>query len=478
MNRSIRCVLSVLWLVSCGGSATQPGTAPANPGASGVSGSPVESGISGTSSGASGTGEGVSSLGGGSSLPNKCPSYGAGEYLDLRAGPTYEGPAIIERSTEDELVMYFTVQASEASAASNDPVHSTLRGLKAMPIFPVGAKVWLSQAYTPISAYSDHRFKFVLRDGKDGALLLGAGLDGVLAVDSPLEPAPVGNLQVSCKEEQRPTTLQGTPCSQTSSITYYSAEVSADTKVTIRNGETKTVNIGGIAYEATVGATLGIQACTNDAYPVGGLYLGLIAHDLQGRIAQLEVGDPPSCGQGNARGAKVFLFNGSMSPYDGPALFVASNTQPHLLLNDASQLHDTPQWLSWQGDESWSLALVPGATYWTTLTASSQEGSLRRAEHAPFLIASIVEHQVPEVPASETWTEPSFDGTSLTAEPRCTYLYQGPERAPLTLYDLTFGTNPPVTIKSGESGTVTLSGASYRAWVDGVGRISATLRPQ
>jgi len=50
--------------------------------------------------------------------------------------------------------------------------------------------------------------------------------------------------------------------------------------------------------------------------------------------------------------------------------------------------------------------------------------------------------------------------------------------SPHTLYDVTFGTVPPVRIKSGEAGTVTLGGTRYSAWVEGMGSVSVTLHPE
>ena len=230
-------------------------------------------------------------------LATVCPDYGKAEDLELNAVPNYKGPAIIERSTLDELVVYFTLPpTSNDPGASGTPARSTLSGWKAMPLFPVGAKIWLSVEYYQ-TGYFDHSFNFALRDHEAGLLLVGAGRDHILTgpdgslEDPVLEPALVSHVQQLCEAK---TWNDG--CSEPEILTYYSVEVEADAKVTFSDGETKSVTIGGVDYDASVSASVRQLSplCVTDAVPIGGVRLQLVVKDLESRVAQLEVGESPA----------------------------------------------------------------------------------------------------------------------------------------------------------------------------------------
>ena len=84
-------------------------------------------------------------------------------------------------------------------------------------------------------------------------------------------------------------------CSEPEILTYYSVEVEADAKVTFSDGETKSVTIGGVDYDASVSASVRQLSplCVTDAVPIGGVRLQLVVKDLERRVAQLEVGESP-----------------------------------------------------------------------------------------------------------------------------------------------------------------------------------------
>ena len=146
---SHRLVLATLpTLVACGGS-LGAGGADAAAGFVGTGTGATGGGTGGVGlfgGGGSGVGGGASGGGGGGAVCGKHGVLGPGAVIGTPGplGGVYDGPAIIERSNAEDMVITF-MPARAADAGAPLPMHVEIRQMSPMPRLPVGARVWLSK---------------------------------------------------------------------------------------------------------------------------------------------------------------------------------------------------------------------------------------------------------------------------------------------------------------------------------------------
>jgi hypothetical protein len=198
----------------------------------------------------------------------------------------YDGAAVVERSTSEELILYF--EAAAAGDAGTPVVRrATLSGLAPMPLFPVGGRVWLSKDPAGSSPFSPYQrapgWALSMRDREGGRLLLGAAVNST----SPAAPIAVGERTDTCAEHNP-------ACSGPDARVFYEAvEVRGDSLVTIEDSETAIVRLDGNDYEVRVTArheTSDSAGCASDYYAdnAGGVSVDVQAADLSQLIDGLE----------------------------------------------------------------------------------------------------------------------------------------------------------------------------------------------
>ena len=268
--------------------------------------------------------------------------------------------------------------------------------------------------------------------------------------------------------------------------TFHALVLEGDTQVTIDDGQTGTVPIDGIDYDVRVSAnrtTTGDAGCGPDAFidPNGIYWLDVQAKDLATLAEGLEVGDLPSCAQGNAEAVEFgfSIYNASLpSGYEGPVVYKGMDEEvaPGSLLFDAPELPDQGFGVPLVSLSAAGEAFAPpslGATFW--LSYSTALHALRESEQGPLLLLDAYSLAAPLDPTVALQLQ-GFLGVSLTAEPSCDYVSDYSfSHEPAQLWDLVFATDPPVQAKSGEITALTLDGKDYEVWVWGEKYVNVTV---
>jgi hypothetical protein len=381
-------------------------------------------------------------------------------------GGVYDGPATIERSTAEELVIAF--QPSGVPL----PMHASLRRLDRMPMpLPLGAQVWLTKnpAGDPVDQpfyYPPPSWSIAVRDGQDGRLLLGAAYNPTGAIESPVA---LGTLSAAC------TTDDPDGCNRYGTRTYSTVDVLGDATVSIADSQTATVAIGGIDYDVRVSAqrvVAGTQSggCA-DWQAIGGLAIDAQAKDLTSLAASLPAGAVPACAQGNAdsKHISVFLYEvPNNTPYDGPVFYSGRSTErsncylfevvgltsatgapPHLEVCAAPDVFGEP---------------APQQELWATMPSSSV-GVLRGPQRGPLLLA--VASTAAPIPASDAAQIEQTFGVAVASQRRCDYAALDTAGSVRPLWDVVFATTPPVTAPSDAITSIQIAGTAHRVWQDG-----------
>jgi hypothetical protein len=169
----------------------------------------------------------------------------------------YSGPALVEESSSEYLMLYFQPSApapdasvmadagvaADAGAPGPLPLHVMISSLKPLPPFPIGARVWLDKdpAEDLAQSFSSTPWQGALwiREHQRGRVLFGVSTHPANDAASPI----IAN---------NPSTLCETtgPCPRT----RQRLDLHADTTVTLGDNEAGEVSIGGFAYEARLWA--------------------------------------------------------------------------------------------------------------------------------------------------------------------------------------------------------------------------------
>ncbi|MGO9288925.1 MAG: hypothetical protein ACLP66_10180 [Polyangia bacterium] len=214
-------------------------------------------------------------------------------------GGVYEGPALVERSTADEMILGFALPTSTADAAATTAMCARLSGLSPMPILPLAAKVWLSKnpaGNSPcmVEFGPPCPWALTVRDQQGGTILFGAALDTTMSsgvalttADQTSAPIATGTMTPICVGANPLC-----PWAAGNKVTYLAVEVQGDTPVTIADSQTATVRLSGVDYSVRVTAqevTVDPSGCMADYVANSQLSVDVQAKDLQSLINTLEV---------------------------------------------------------------------------------------------------------------------------------------------------------------------------------------------
>jgi hypothetical protein len=266
----------------------------------------------GGSTGGLGTG-GSAAVGGtgGTSGANACGTHDrfgpslAVYTIGSAGGSPYDGPAIVEGSTNDELLLYFVLTGATGGTggtgpdgglpASNQAMHASIIGLDPMPLLPPGAKLWLSKdpagkQETDVLMYGIAPWSISVRNRQGGDLLFGAARNDFNAAASPVR---IGAVTPDCTAAN----VNPSGCTPGASVTYSSVEVEGDAPVVIHDSVPGTVTLGGIEYDVRATAqklsAAGVTCMDYHSWDDSGVALDVRAKNLAALVAALDVGDPP-----------------------------------------------------------------------------------------------------------------------------------------------------------------------------------------
>lgn len=406
-------------------------------------------------------------------------------YTPGPQGGRYEGPALVERSTATELVLSF--QPAGTTTGTSLPMHTKISNLGATPLFPIGAKVWLSKAPggEPVSSGNfpfppPQPWSIAVRDRQGGRLLFGAAYNPSNDVPSPIA---LGAVTPSC------TTVSPDPCLKGANVTYSTVDVLGDKTVTVRDSETSIVPIGGFDYDVRVTAQKlaippGGVSCL-DYSPSSGVTVEVRARDLAALVGTLEVGAAPACIKGNVDFEGASFAIGGLSfnaEYAGPAFYsrrvgdtfqftvsglTTSTGDPALLLIEAPRIFKEPR----VGEEFWASVAV--------VQQLGQVATLRGPKRGPLLLGTLAFALAPFDATTASKVEQAL-GVAANAQERCAYASSDSPYAVngvLSLWDVVFGSTPAVRLPTLSTGIVPIAGRDYNTWVSTEGNlISFTLQ--
>jgi hypothetical protein len=412
---------------------------------------------------------------------SELPSLGYTAYF-----APYDGPAVVERSTTDELILEnpYTLAGGAGGSGSTDAGgavstsenHTRFFGITPMPLFPVGAQVWLTMSVVQVrglEADLQSTFSFAVRAGQAGRLLFGAAT----ASYGPLSfPVPVDQLTTTC-------TANGVyQCAPQGTVTYASAVVTGDVPVVVQTDHLTTISLDGSPYDVRLDAETGTSGgyrCSDWSVPEH-VSIDVRAQGLASLIAGLPVGPPPACGKGNdldhAVRFDVYGLVGGVVSYVGPDArqpntddFVGppaadGSSQGSVNVVNLNARHDLPTYSA--GQRLWlstQTVAADGGLSRGTVTA------LRESEGGPIVLARYSQ----TAPLAPGPLGPLADllGISVTTQKSCDYAAAIAPASGLqatALMDVTFGTSPPLRVPGGTIGTFTLGGRTYHAWVHGI----------
>lgn len=416
---------------------------------------------------------GVGAGGGGGTGGTATCSSGSGDMLGSGTfGPVsqrnYGGPAVVERSTSSDLVFSFEQPSLEAGKPAV-VLHVNVGGLSPMPRLAVGTTVWLQQSVPPppVALYLPQPGRWLrVLDKEGGRLLLGYSMsyDG----DTSGSPLPFAGAHAGCVERN---TWCDSPAAQR---IWQALEVTGDTNVTLQPGEPAKVTLGGVDYDAVAVAyseTTGNGSCAADYRPAQNVTVSAIARDLGALTADLPKAEPPSCSLYNdAQSTESFgLLGVSLNtPYAGPVVYRSSAAPDGWLRHRFDTPGLQPQFpdseLGLELDD-WSKDFTPPAAG-TTLYYESYGGDtgalFSKQGGAPLLVAANGTFDQALMNQLGSWL-----GVSVALQQSCEYttLEVNNQPTPFSLSQVTLGTEPPVTVHSGERSKLKLAGHDYEAYV-------------
>ena len=397
----------------------------------------------------------------------------------LRGGPPYAGPAVVERSVRDELMLVFTPDLRDATSGDADsgvstPRRVTLTGLLPMPLIPRGTKVWLSKNRAgeqpkDVLMYGIEPWAISVQDRQAGHLLFGA-FDNA-SDDAAAPPLRIGAVTPYCSAQDTDTCLPGM------TVVYSSVEVEGDTRVTIRDSESASLAIAGIPYTVSATArnftgTPTRHACA-DYHPGSGLALDIQAADVPSLVSGLELAEVPECSAGNDPRVELYFSLSGVNTgttYEGPVHYTGRAVNP----GDAFTFR-VPGLLTSTGESSALYVYgaekvfpepAAGQTFW--LSFGSRGQALLESEGGPLLLAELSSYTSDDTEGA-AWLA-GILGVGITAQERCASGLDS-----MKVWDVVFGTTPPVRLGSGWTATLQLASKAYTAWQWGEGAVSLSI---
>ena len=380
----------------------------------------------------------------------------------------YDGPAIVERSTTTDLILYFQ-PGGGAGMGVTVASHATITRMDPMPIFPVGAKVWLTKnpAKEPI-VFNPSPWSIAVRDRQGGALLFGAVRSATPPLTSPVMVSGVTDDCISTGMDI---------CARNTIVTHQTVAIQGDRAFTVRDGETAVVTIGGIDYDVSVVAQHTFTAPSStplcaDSYGPIGVSLDVRARNLASLIAGLEVGALPACVMGNDLPQSVSIsLNGSdrLAPYELSISYLGRNqTSPDELMFSASAAASGSSG-AMPTISLYAPGIFPEPTVGQAFWVSAPEESIkviRRSPTTPAIVGTF------GFSAASRSNIELVMGTTVTAE-SCQYAFADPNAGTGSqlLWEVLFGT-PAVRVKTGSRGAIQIAGRNYDVWLSLGGYVS------
>jgi len=394
------------------------------------------------------------------------------------AGDTYDGPAIVERSTAAELVLYFqpatpaTDAGADAGTASSQlPMHVGISGQDPMPLFPLGARVWLSKDPVVDPAWpipgdvstTQQPWSFSVRDRSGGRLLFGAARGSSGELRSPIQ---VDHLTPVCED------VVARSCGTKKQTIYSRLDVHGDVTVSVGDSETAIVPIGGFDYEVRVSAReeLSLNRYCGDYSKNDGVAVELRAVDLESLIASLQTGELPACVEGNADMKSIGAGTTDRpGPYDARVLYQTRSLKYgqecfRFATEPAPNAPGQSQSLTFCVAEGLFPEPSPGQEFWATVPNTNM-GALREPQRGALLLG----HAAFFAPFTDEQTsliEATF-GVRVSMVERCPYVASGGEA--MFSLDTVFETDPAQRLPSHSQGVVRLGDRGYDAWAYGLG---------
>jgi hypothetical protein len=345
---------------------------------------------------------------------------------------SYDGPAVIERSSPSELVI------AHQPAGAGLPLHTKVYDLGSPPMFPVGAKVWLS---------TDYHQSIVVRDQEKGRLLFGS-------INNPGAAAPAPfPIQV------RDTCTTIAPLC-TGTIVYGTIDVMGETVVSIYDSETRIVTIDGIDYDVRVTAqNEWLTSTCPDYLPAHGSSIEFRAHDLACLARSLAPGTLPACGVGNDE-VNVSLSSQDFT-IDGPVFYRGRSdvTATCYEFDDVAGVQASLPAFELCADPGIFPEPFPGQEFWVTRSGTDAI-ALREPQRGPVVIGRVA--AIPPFDAATMMAASEALGIAVGAEWRCDYGIA--ESGGIASWDIVFNTSPPTRVPSETITPVQIGGRDYKAW--------------
>ena len=397
-------------------------------------------------------------------------------------GAPYDGPAVVERSTPDDLVL----AVSTPDLPAGDPQrHVKVSGLSPMPILPPGARVWLTknragEQVEPRMSHGTLPWAISVRNAQGGRLMFGALHNTTDAVGVPVT---VGAVEELCAMSYPQACHYG---DVVPTLHFRSVEIVGDTTVRIATGHTASVAIGGADYDVSVRAELLTDAHDGcgDNWGLETLDIAVQAHDLADLVARVEVGEPPACGNGNQPLRYVSMLmqddvKAISANYDGRAVYPGPNPDyPAYLdfeLPDFTGPFEGKMHLLTIGLEPLVGTPAKGTTYWASVGDNRRSGSYGSRRGGPSSPRA-PGRQVP-LPAAQTADLEALLGVTVDVVQRCTYTIESWSSRAVPLWEVVLGTTPPTHVPAGGTGTLEIGGKPYAVDVQGIDTLAIVVHP-
>jgi hypothetical protein len=439
----------------------------------------------GGSNGGSASQNGGSGTGGSAGLAavGNCEQSESNQSLSEATGASfsYDGPALVERSTHDELRLVYPSDQAAVDGVAAPWAHSAflVQGENEWPIIPLGTELWLTRdpwryGSVPGGLYFPRlSWAFTLRSHQAGPILAGAAFsaDGVQTAAWPLTVLGVSQT-ASCERSDSCATDR-----------YWSIDFQAETPVTLQPGQQALMRLGGAEYTVRGSAwtTSSRHTCADFE---GGSYLsfGLWSRDLESALAGALVRELPRCVVGNAPDVQALMSSELPGSYDGPVFYRGRGSMDA----DYERFEFATEATAGAAPEL-HVRVTPGVftepemgrEFWLTTTPLSSGNGwlnvLRDPRRGPFWLAS-VSASLP-LSAEDSSAIDSALEVPVTATEACVYgttqgamtTHSAGTTSNVSLWDVSFGTAPPTVVGSQSLGEVVLSGNAYGVWASALG---------
>jgi hypothetical protein len=357
--------------------------------------------------------------------------------------PAFEGPAVVERSTTDDLVLYFEPARTKTGAggaagsqgtSAASGYHAVISQWSPLPILPVGAQLWLvknpdgNQALWRAIGGPDP-FTLAIWDRQGGTLLLEATYGAPLT--------------------RTPDCTTWTKLCEPAMVTYHKVTVPADSPTILADGASAVIQRAGRPYDVHV--TSRTTPAQLYAYPMCADYRQVDASSLDLKVRDLsgisfDRGTPPACIEGNDRIENVYLSTDN--PYQGLVTYRG---------RDASRLR-------FETSAGKEVALSPasaivepavGQQFW--FSGDYKLAVLRTSETGPLVAATVA------LDLSSADMVGAALGVSFTVEKDCAYTSETAQPGSIRyLQRVVLGATPSVTVHSGAEVQATIDGKAFR----------------